>query len=270
MAPWLRSSFVMLLLLQGQLPLPAMAAADVHDNEQGKCRVDYMAMPGLPGNAGIPGNPGNLGLAGPPGKDGREGHQGLPGKNGEKGDMGEQGLKGDKGSVGETGLAGKFGPMGPAGLKGDCGPQGEKGHKGDAPPDIPISAFTVGLTVPNPPSGSPIRFSKVMYNVQNHYDTLPGKFICRFPGVYYFAYHLAGGSGPTQVSLRHNGQAVQNTYSSTTSIYSMSGGSVLRLRKGDEVWLQTEGANIKAYTDVTTDSTFSGFLMYPDLPEQLH
>nr|XP_032825043.1 complement C1q and tumor necrosis factor-related protein 9-like [Petromyzon marinus] len=261
MALWLGSSLLLLMLL-----LPAKAATDIHPAEQGKCQMSYTGIPGLPGNPGIPGNPGSLGPVGPSGRDGREGHLGQPGKNGEKGDQGDQGLKGDKGSAGEAGLPGKFGPMGPAGERGDRGLQGEKGDKGEVPAAIPRSAFTVGLSVSNPPSGSPIRFSKVMYNEQNHYDTFTGRFTCHFPGIYYFSYHITGASGTTQVSLRYNGQAVQNTYSSTSSVYSLSGASVLRLRKGNEVWVQTEGAHIKAYTDVTTDSTFSGVLIYPDLP----
>uniref|UniRef100_S4RT33 C1q and TNF related 9 n=1 Tax=Petromyzon marinus TaxID=7757 RepID=S4RT33_PETMA len=239
-----------------------------------------MGLPGIQGNPGIPGNPGNLGPVGPTGSNGRELKQGQPGKNGEREDRGDHGVKGDKGGAGEAGtkknpalplapfpdiaksrLPGKIGPMGPARERGDRGLQREKGDKGEVPAAIPRSAFTVGLSVSNPPSGSPIRFSKVMYNEQNHYDTLTDRFTCHFPGIYYFSYHITGASGTTQVSLRHNRQAVQNTY----SVYSLSGASVLCLRKGDEVWVQTEGAHIKAYTDVTTDSTFSGFLMYPGL-----
>ncbi|XP_061427374.1 complement C1q and tumor necrosis factor-related protein 9-like [Lethenteron reissneri] len=230
------------------------------EQDVGRCCT---GMPGIPGNHGIPGNPGPIG---PLGRDGRDGHDGQPGKNGKKGDRGDDGVQGDKGSAGETGFPGKMGPMGPAGERGDRGPQGEKGDKGEVPAATPRSAFTVGLSVSNPRSGSPITFSKAMYKEQNHYNTLTGKFTCHFPGVYYFDYHLTGGSGTVRVSLRRNGQAVQFKYSSVSGHYSLSGSSVLRLTKGDEVWLQTESSHIKVYTDSSTDSTFSGFLLYPDLP----
>ncbi|XP_032824891.1 uncharacterized protein LOC116950876 [Petromyzon marinus] len=255
---------LLLLLLQQQLLMPLTAAAADSDRsaeqDGGRC---YTGMPGIPGNHGIPGNPGPIG---PLGRDGRDGHDGQPGKNGDKGDQGDDGVKGDKGSAGEAGLPGKSGPMGPAGEKGDRGLQGEKGDKGEVPAAIPRSAFTVGLSGSNPRSGSPITFGKVTYNEQNHYNTFTGKFTCHFPGVYYFDYHLTGSSGSTRVSLRHNGHAVQFRYSSVMAYYSLSGASFLRLTKGDEVWLQTESSHTKVYTDSGTDGTFSGFLLYPDLP----
>lgn len=53
-----------------------------------------------------------------------------------------------------------------------------------------------------------------------------------------------------------------------TNVDQASGSVILRLAAGDEVWLQVYGDERfgGVYADNTNDSTFSGFLLYPDIP----
>ncbi len=53
-----------------------------------------------------------------------------------------------------------------------------------------------------------------------------------------------------------------------TNVDQASGSVILRLEAGDEVWLQVYGDEAfgGVYADNTNDSTFSGFLLYPDIP----
>ncbi|XP_073929683.1 adiponectin isoform X2 [Castor canadensis] len=146
--------------------------------------------------AGIPGHPGHNGT---PGRDGRDG---TPGEKGEKGDAGLVGPKGDTGEVGVTGVEG------PRGFPGTPGRKGEPGESAY----VYRSAFSVGLenrvTVPN----VPIRFTKIFYNQQSHYDGSTGKFHCNIPGLYYFSYHITVYTKDVKVSLFKKDKAVLFTY----------------------------------------------------------
>ncbi|KAM9183921.1 adiponectin [Mergus octosetaceus] len=202
---------------------------------------------------GAPGYPGHNGL---PGRDGKDGKDGL------KGEKGEQGLQGSKGDQGTMGSAG---PEGPRGFPGHPGLKGDKGEGAY----VYRSAFSVGLTERAPHPNVPIRFSKIFYNEQNHYDASTGKFLCSIPGTYYFAYHLTVYMSDIKVSLYKKDKAVIFTYDQfqTNNIDQASGSVLLHLSSGDEVWLQVygEGDNNGVYADNINDSTFMGFLLYPDM-----
>ncbi|XP_049736700.1 adiponectin isoform X2 [Elephas maximus indicus] len=203
--------------------------------------------------AGIPGHPGHNGT---PGRDGRDG---TPGEKGEKGDPG---LIGPKGDTGETGVTGVEGP------RGFPGTPGRKGEPGEAAYSY-RSAFSVGLeaqvTVPN----VPIRFTKIFYNQQNHYDGSTGKFHCNIPGVYFFSYHITVYMKDVKVSLFKKDKAVLFTYDQyqEKNVDQASGSVLLHLEVGDQVWLQVfaDGEqNNGLYADNVNDSTFMGFLLYHD------
>nr|XP_009508987.1 PREDICTED: adiponectin [Phalacrocorax carbo] len=199
---------------------------------------------------GAPGYPGHNGL---PGRDGKDG------KDGQKGEKGEEGVQGPKGDQGEIGLPGREGPRGFPGYPGQKG-EGAFVYR---------SAFSVGLTERAPHPNVPIRFSKIFYNEQSHYDTSTGKFVCSIPGVYYFAYHLTVYLTDVKVSLYKKDKAVIFTYDQfqKNNVDQASGSVLLHLNAGDEVWLQVygEGDNNGIYADNINDSTFMGFLLYPDL-----
>lgn len=168
-------------------------------------------------------------------------------------------MQGPKGDQGETGVPGQEGPRG---FPGYPGQKGEGAF-------IYRSAFSVGLKERAPHPKVPIRFSKIFYNEQSHYDTSTGKFLCSIPGMYYFAYHLTVYLTDVKVSLYKKDKAVIFTYDQfqKNNVDQASGSVLLHLSTGDEVWLQVygEGDNNGVYADNVNDSTFMGFLLYPDL-----
>ncbi|XP_034638066.1 adiponectin isoform X1 [Trachemys scripta elegans] len=204
---------------------------------------------------GAPGYPGHNGV---PGRDGKDG------KDGQKGENGEPGEPGPKGDTGEGGAPGTEGPRGFPGIPGMKGEKGEGAY-------VYRSAFSVGLTNRAPVPNIPIRFTKIFYNEQNHYDETTGKFRCSIPGLYYFAYHLTVYITDVKVSLYKKDKAVLFTYDQfqVNNVDQASGSILLHLSAGEEVWLQVYGEEEKEnngiYADNINDSTFTGFLLYPDL-----
>ncbi|XP_059710930.1 adiponectin [Haemorhous mexicanus] len=201
------------------------------------------------------------------GAPGYPGHNGSPGRDGKDG---RDGLKGDKGDEGPAGPKGEPGPVGSRGFPGPPGSPGIPGIPGQKGKDafVQRSAFSVGLTERGPAPNVPIRFSKIFYNEQGHYDPSTGKFLCNVPGTYFFSYHLTVYLSDVKVSLYRKDKAVIFTYDQFQSdnVDQASGSVLLHLSSGDEVWLQVYGNGDKngVYADNLNDSTFMGFLLYPD------
>uniref|UniRef100_UPI00398E9924 complement C1q and tumor necrosis factor-related protein 9A-like isoform X2 n=1 Tax=Pristiophorus japonicus TaxID=55135 RepID=UPI00398E9924 len=241
---------------------------------------------GEQGSKGIPGKLGPKGIPGPFGHKADKGEIGLQGQQGIKGNLGPRGPKGDKGTIGLQGNIGLRGPIGPTGLpgprgevggegprggpgiQGEVGSKGEIGVKGNTGENAVIrnSAFSVGLTESSklPRSGSPIKFEKILYNNQNHYDPATGKFTCEISGVYYFVYHITVYVKNVRVSLYKNGIQTLNTYDSyQNSEDQASGGTLLQLQTGDKVWLQVIGGDLYngLFADNDDDTVFTGFLL---------
>lgn len=254
---------------------------------------------GAPGAAGLNGKRGDYGEKGSPGKMGPQGVQGLvglkgnkgelglPGPQGPKGDLGSPGPEGPKGEIGLQGDRGFLGPLGPPGRpgpKGDIGVPGHKGNigyrgergtrgqkgdigeKGDAFL-ISKSAFSVGLTAQSklPAANTPIRFDKIIYNGQNHYDPQTGRFTCSVAGAYYFTYHITVFSRNVKVALVKNGSKIIHTTDNYQSSEDQAaGGAVLHLEPGDKVWLQVAGGELSngLFADEDDDTTFSGFIIF--------
>nr|XP_055058721.1 adiponectin, C1Q and collagen domain containing, b [Misgurnus anguillicaudatus]XP_055058722.1 adiponectin, C1Q and collagen domain containing, b [Misgurnus anguillicaudatus] len=200
---------------------------------------------------------------------GTPGHSGKPGRDGRDGRDGPRGEKGDKGETGEKGDPGEKGDVGPAGPRGFPGNPGMKGTRGESSLSY-HSAFSVGLSEMVSVTNVPIRFNKFFYNDQHHYDDVSGKFRCNLPGVYFFTYHLTVYTKDAKVSLYKNDKAIMFTYDQyqENNVDQASGSVILRLEAGDEVWLQVYGDETVGgvYADNNNDSTFSGFLLYPDIP----
>lgn len=171
------------------------------------------------------------------------------------------GLLGPKGETGDVGMTGAEGPRGFPGITGRKGEPGEAAY-------VYRSAFSVGLethvTVPN----VPIRFTKIFYNQQNHYDGSTGKFYCNIPGLYYFSYHITVYMKDVKVSLFKKDKAVLFTFDQyqEKNVDQASGSVLLHLEVGDQVWLQVygDGNHNGVYADNVNDSTFTGFLLYHD------
>lgn len=237
--------------------------------------------PGLPGKPGPSGSPGAQGNVGIPGRDGRDGRKG---EKGEKGETGIKGRVGPTGKIGERGDRGPTGKQGPAGDKGDPGPpgglgrDGQKGSRGEKGQSgtggvckcgslLPKSAFSVGITSSYPTEKIPIKFNKVLFDEGGHYNPQTGKFICAYPGVYYFSYDITLANKHLAIGLVQNGQYRIKTFDANTGNHDVASGStVMYLNPEDEVWLEI------FYTDQNglfsdagwADSLFSGFLLYAD------
>lgn len=250
-------------------------------------KVEAKGVKGDQGSRGSPGKHGPKGFVGPMGEKGLRGETGPQGQKGDKGDVGPtgpEGFKGNTGLSGPPGLPGPIGPIGKPGPKGDAGPlgpqgepgvrgmrgwkgdRGEKGKIGETPV-LPKSAFTVGLTVLSkfPSSDVPIKFDKILYNEFNHFDIATGKFTCHIAGVYYFTYHVTVFSRNVQVSLVKNGVKILHTKDGYTSSEDQaSGGTILQLKLGDEVWVQVTGGERfnGLFADEDDDTTFTGFLLF--------
>ncbi|XP_053716473.1 complement C1q and tumor necrosis factor-related protein 9A [Synchiropus splendidus] len=239
------------------------------------------------GERGTPGKMGPQGIQGPTGPKGATGDLGLPGPQGPKGDLGPLGPEGPKGEVGLRGDRGFQGPLGPPGrpgpkgeigipghkgsigYRGERGNRGEKGDKGDQGDEvfIPKSAFSVGLTSQSklPPANAPIKFDKIIYNLQNHYDPQTGRFTCAAAGAYYFSYHITVFSRNVKVALMKNGLKIIHTMDNYQSSEDQAaGGAVLHLEPGDKVWLQVVGGELfnGLFADEDDDTVFSGFIIF--------
>ncbi|KAM9243885.1 complement C1q subcomponent subunit C isoform 1-T2 [Dugong dugon] len=212
---------------------------------------------------GIPGMPG---MPGAPGKDG---HDGLPGPKGESGIPaipGTRGPKGQKGEPGTPGHPGKNGPMGPSGIPGTpgiVGPPGEPGEEGRYKQKHQ-SVFTVTRqTSQFPVPNSLVKFNTVITNPQRHYDTSTGKFTCHVPGLYYFAYHTSHTANLCVKLYRSGIEVTTFCDHMSNSKQVSSGGALLRLQMGEQVWLAVNDYNGMVGT-AGSDSVFSGFLLFPD------
>lgn len=172
------------------------------------------------------------------------------------------------GARGEPGESGEPGPVGPRGFPGLPGLQGDTGQSSF----VYRSAFSVALTGATSSINTPLRFLKTFYNEQMHYDNLSGKFHCRIPGIYFFTYHLTVQGSEARIALYRNSRPLSLTKDQfqQRDLDQASGEIVLSLQSGDEVWLELYGygeaqRDARVYSDIYTDSTFSGFLLHPTI-----
>ncbi|XP_024410498.1 complement C1q subcomponent subunit C [Desmodus rotundus] len=211
-------------------------------------------IPGMPGLPGTPGKDGHDGLQGPKGEPGIPAIPGTRGPKGQKGEAGTPGIPGKNGPMGAPGLPGIPGLMGPPGVPGEEGRYKQK-HQ---------SVFTVTRqTVQYPRDNSLVKFNTVITNPQGDYDTSSGKFTCKVPGLYYFVHHTSQTANLCVLLYRNDVKVTTFCDHMSNSKQVSSGGVLLHLQVGDQVWLQVNDYNGMVGTE-GSDSVFSGFLLFPD------
>ncbi|XP_062828572.1 complement C1q tumor necrosis factor-related protein 3 isoform X3 [Anolis carolinensis] len=224
------------------------------------CEEEYMETtqsgPQTPPECGCRGDFGFRGYQGPSGPPGPPGPAGMPGNHGNNGNNGAPGMEGTKGDKGDKG------ELGPRGERGNHGPKGEKGYPG-IPPELQV-AFMASMATHFSNQNSGIIFSSVETNVGNFFDVMTGRFGAPVNGVYFFTFNMMKHEDVEEVYvyLMHNGNTVFSLYSyeSKGKTDSSSNSAVLKLAKGDEVWLRM--GNGALHGDHQRFSTFAGFLLF--------
>ncbi|KAJ8379307.1 hypothetical protein SKAU_G00000850 [Synaphobranchus kaupii] len=149
---------------------------------------------------------------------------------------------------------GAQGPPGPPGPPGPVGPPGPPGSSSNQ-----HSAFAMRLGTNFPRPNQKIIFHETIYNEQGHYDTKTGIFTCVVPGVYQVDFHCTYYKNIGNVDLRRNGELVLHSFTNELNGYiTASGGTILKLSKGDQVWLQ---ANVGG-NGLTADSYIAAHLLF--------
>lgn len=126
------------------------------------------------------------------------------------------------------------------------------------------SAFSVTRQTIQPPSKDvPVVFNHVITNTNNDYDTTTGKFTCKFPGLYYFVFHTSHIANLCITLYKNKSKMASFCDHKTNTMQVSSGGILLHLVAGNEVWLAVNEYNGIVGTG-NSDSIFSGFLLFPD------
>ncbi|XP_038145178.1 otolin-1-A isoform X1 [Cyprinodon tularosa] len=243
----------------GPMGPPGPAGTKGQKGEQGRLGECLLGERGEKGDVGDPGPPGPRGEMGPPGANGTDGV---------KGERGVPGEKGDSGARGPPGARGMAGIRGERGAKGVRGPRGPKGNPGERLEPI-RSAFSVGLFPSRsfPPPGLPVKFDKIFYNGDGNWDPALHKFNVTHSGVYLLTYHITVRNRPLRLALVVNGVRKVRSRDSLygQDIDQASNLVLIQLSEGDQVWLETLRDWNGVYSSSEDDSTFSGFLIFPDL-----
>ncbi|XP_034021220.1 complement C1q subcomponent subunit C-like [Thalassophryne amazonica] len=210
--------------------------------------------------SGMPGMPGIPGL---PGRDGRDGEKGQKGESGELwiGGVGpHKGEQGEPGLMGHPGKRGQSGDRGPAGLPGLTGPPGEPGDPGTVTVQQQAAFSVARGTNEVPDKFSVIRFTTVITNINNDYNTQTGHFRCRISGTYYFVFHASLEDRLCVVLKQDQTQVASFCDHRRGKRQVTSGGLAVYLSRDQEVWLET-----KDYRGMKGSpsgySIFSGFLL---------
>nr|XP_046150375.1 complement C1q tumor necrosis factor-related protein 4 isoform X2 [Oncorhynchus gorbuscha] len=162
----------------------------------------------------------------------------------------------------------------------NCPPPGDHmyGWSGSAEAPVePRSAFSMARTSPvlgenggRHQEKEPLTFDVEYVNIGGHFNKTSGRFTCRYPGAYYFAFTV--GKHPRRaVSVKlmtGQGEVQAMVFDEDTSRRRemQSQSLLLSLHRGDNVWLYSQqDERYAVYSNQGRYTTFSGFLVYPDV-----
>ncbi|XP_036356778.1 complement C1q-like protein 3 isoform X1 [Octopus sinensis] len=168
------------------------------------------------------------------------------------------------------------GPRGPAGLDGEKGEPGTAGVPGlpgvpglfaGTPSKARIKvAFSVGLMKDLGPitKDQEILWDRVFSNIGESYSIKNGRFVAPHNGTYKFdAAVAARGGQKAAVMLMHNDKMVVTIWAESIPTWSSaSGGAILHLKRGDEVWC--EALQRASFLSGYLYTTFSGHILFAD------
>ncbi|KAM4583446.1 complement C1q subcomponent subunit B-like isoform 1-T2 [Fundulus diaphanus] len=232
------------------------------------CDVNCKGTDGHPGEAGSAGRDGLAGMKGQKGEpavsvDGPVDPSVLHRLKGDRGSPGPPGPIGPKGYRGEVGASGKDGPPGPPGPPGKNIDSGKHSSNQQA-----HSAFSVIRTSNTYPAlGQKVTFQTAVVNKYNDFNIGTGIFTCRVPGFYYFTFHAVAKISMC-LSLVRKDEDERQVFCDENirnQEHVLSGGVVLELIVGQEVWLEsirnslTESA---ARNTAEKQIFFNGFLIF--------
>lgn len=112
-------------------------------------------------------------------------------------------------------------------------------------------------------------FTKSITNEENMYDGGTGEVTCAQAGYYYFTFQVVSlGDLCLQIWMKKSGETAKKLLSfcdrnARSQPQVNSGGSVLNLEPGDQLWIQADSRSRRIAPAEFGSSVFSGFLLYP-------
>ncbi|KAL2086816.1 hypothetical protein ACEWY4_017875 [Coilia grayii] len=160
------------------------------------------------------------------------------------------------------GAGGVPGPAGPPGKAGPPGPPGPPGPGGSAGSSGGAVAFYAALTQEFG-RDAVLKFSDVVTNVGDAYSSATGKFTCPRAGLYHFSFNILKAGQRIRVEMVSADKVVATAVAlDLQHADSASGSAVLRLAKGDEVFLRLSGSDKTMVDNGHRFSTFMGYLLH--------